>query len=96
MALSPKCYYTYDMDKKDSKLGAKGCSRLQDLTLEIFLDKLYGHENHKFQMNQLRVVDGTMSRVSSEKSSISDLFSKFRVSADMISCSPLTENGEIL
>ena len=84
------------MKNGEAKLGAKGCSRLKDLTLDIFLGKLYGHENHKFILRQLRLLDGEMCRTTSEKSSISDLFSKFLIADDMISCTPLMENGKIL
>ena len=84
------------MESEDTKLGAKGCSNLGDLDIGIYLDKLYNHVSHKHQQRQLRLVDGQMSRTTCEKSSISDLFSKFRIASDMISCSPLTEDGEIL
>ena len=84
------------MDSEDTKLGAKGCSNLGDLDIEIYLDKLYNHTNRKFTMRQLRMVDGHMARTECEKSAISDLFSKFRIAPDMISCSPLSEDGKLL
>ena len=96
IALSSKCYFTHDMETGDRKLGAKGCSNHGDLDFQIYLEKLYNHTSHKFKMRQLRMVDGTMSRTECEKSSISDLFAKFRVSDDMITCRPLLEDGEIL
>ena len=84
------------METGDHKLGAKGCSNLNGLNVNIFLDKLYNHTIHKFKMRQLRMVDGTMSRTECEKASISDLFAKFRVSDDKITCTPLVEDGLIL
>ena len=84
------------MDSEDAKLGAKGCSNLGDLDIGIYLNKLYNRTTHKCTMHQLRLVDGHMARIECEKSAISDLFSKFRVSPDMISCSPLSEDGKVL
>ena len=50
IALSAKCYFTYDMETEGRKLGAKGCSNLNGLDVKIFLDKLYNHTIHKFKM----------------------------------------------
>ena len=84
------------METGDRKLGAKGCSNHGDLDYGIYIDKSYNHTAHKFKMRQLRMVDGNMSRTECEKSSISDLFAKFRVADDMITCHPLCEDDKIL
>ena len=79
------------------KLGTKGVPHSSKLTLENFRDKLYGHIPHTVVMRQLRVMNGEgMSRTSFQKQALSDLFSKFRVSDDMITCTPLTVENKFL
>ena len=96
MALSPKCYFTYDADSEDVKKGTKGVPHSCDLVVKNFLNKLYGQTDHSVELRSLRILGGKMSRTIQERKSLSDLFAKFRVSDDRISCTPLTENNRYL
>ena len=96
MALSPKCYFTYDAESEDVKKGTKGVPHSCDLVVKNFLNKLYGQTDHSVELRSLRILGGKMSRTIQERKSLSDLFAKFRVSDDRITCTPLTENNRYL
>ena len=94
--MSPKAYMIYNDETSESKRGAKGVPHNCELTLKHFKDKLYENKNHKVDIRSLRVLGGSMSKVFQTKQSLSDLFAKFRVSDDAITCTPLTLNDEYL
>ena len=96
VALSPKCYFTYDANSEDIKKGTKGVPHSCDLVIDNFLNKLYGRTDHSVELRSLRVLGGKMSRTIQERKSLSDLFCKFRVENDRITCTPLTENNMYL
>ena len=86
----------YNEEDETTKAGQKGVPTSCKLTMNQFLQKLYHNENTSVQMKSLRSVDGHMARTSMTKVAISDLFCKFRVSDDKITCTPLTENNKYL
>ena len=96
IALSPKCYMAYNEETKETKLGTKGVPRSSKLELQNFLDKLYFGTSHCVEIRSLRMINNRMARTKQKRSALSDLFLKFAVQNDRISCAPLCENGEIL
>ena len=96
IGLSPKCYYCYNLDKIEAKLGHKGVPHYHNLNLNNFLDKLYGQKDLKIQLRSLRLLGGAMSRVHMDKRALSDLFSKFHISFDGVTCTPLKLNDKYL
>ena len=86
----------YDEEDGTSKAGQKGVPLSCKITMNQFLQKLYQNENITVDMRSLRTVDGHMARTKVTKVALSDLFSKFRVSDDKITCLPLTENNKYL
>ena len=96
VALSPKCYFTLNLEDGSTKKGAKGVPHHCKLEVQNFLDKLYGNLDHTVELRSLRMVNKDMSRTIQSKKAISDLFCKFRVEDDRISCKPLTVNEKYL
>ena len=96
IGLSPKCYFCYNSDDLKTKLGTKGVPHYHNLQLSNFLDKLYGQKDLKIQLRSLRLLGGAMSRTVQDKRALSDLFSKYHVSFDGITCTPLKLNNEYL
>ena len=96
MCLSPKCYMAYNEEDETSKAGQKGVPTSCKITMDQFVQKLYNNEKTTVDMRSLRTVDGQMARTKMTKVALSDLFCKFRVSDDKITCLPLTENNEYL
>lgn len=72
------------------KCGTKGIPHSQKIQLEAFLSKLYGHTDHKVKLTSLRLnKDKVMSRISLIKKGLTDLFVKFPLDDDKITCAPL-------
>ena len=98
-ALSPKTYFAFDKDKEDQKTGYKGICQAEarKLTLETYLESLYSSiskqvENRGFKLNknkQLVYYEQT-------KNGLNNIFCKFRVQDDYITCLPLTKDDQIL
>ena len=86
----------YNDETDKLKRGAKGVPHNCKLTMQHFHEKLYKHQDHKVDVRSLRVIGGSMSKVFQTKQSLSDLFAKFRVSDDAITCTPLKLNDEYL
>ena len=95
VALSPKCYLAQKSDGA-TKRSSKGVPHSCELTLKNYLDRLYGSTDTYSTLRSLRVVNQQMSRIHENRKSLSDLFSKFRVQDDKITCSPLTVNNKYL
>ena len=94
IALSPKCYFTWDEETLATKRSSKGVPHSCPLELQHYKNKLYGHEEHYSTIRSLRVVNNEMSRTLQQRSSLSDLFCKFRVQNDKVTCTSLTnKNG---
>ena len=96
---SPKCYFAQGTDShgnERTKRSSKGIPNNCQLTLENYFDRLYGSTDTYSMLRSLRVIDKQMSRFNEERKSISDLYSKFRVADDKITCAPLTVNNKYL
>ena len=96
VALSPKCYFAYNEETDETKLGTKGVPRRSKLQLQNFLSKLYFGTDHCVEIRSLRMINNKMTRTKQKRSALNDLFLKFAVQNDRISCKPLSENGIIL
>ena len=96
VALSPKCYIAFDEETKKTKSGTKGVPKSAKLELENFLARLYCGTEYYINLQSLRMINNRMTRTKQRKSALNDLFVKFPVQDDRISCSPLAENGIIL
>ena len=69
----------------------------QNIALDAFIAKLYGHNEHKVKLTSLRLdKNKVMSRISQIKKGLTDLFVKFPVHDDKITCSVLKLNDEYL
>ena len=98
-ALSPKTYFAYNKEEEDKKTGYKGIchAEAQKLTLDAYLDCLYGSktrqiENRGFKLNRNK----QLVYYEQLKNGLNNIFCKFRVQDDFITCKPLTRNGQIL
>ena len=102
VALSPKTYFAFDADKhakNKTKTGYKGVcqAEAEKLTLDTYLDCLYGNEdrmvvNRGFRLNR----ENHMTYYEQEKRGLNNIYCKFQVQDDRITCEPLCRNGEIL
>ena len=52
VALSPKCYFTYDANSEEIKKGTKGVPHSCDLVIDNFLNKLYGRTDHSVELSK--------------------------------------------
>ena len=96
VALSPKCYMAHDTSKNTKKLGTKDVPHSSNLQIQQFLDKLYDHKSAHVPVRGFRMKNESLVRMTQFKSALSDLYAKFRVADDKISCSPLTVNNEYM
>ena len=96
IGLSPKCYFCFNSDDNGTKMGSKGVPNYSNLELNNFIEKLYGQKDLKIQLRSLRLLGGSMSRVHMDKRALSDLFCKFHIEFDGITCTPLKLNNEYL
>ena len=97
MALGPKSYFSLDEDSQEVKMGSKGIPHSAKLTLNEYLDSLYGKGSHYVEMRSLRLNrKRQMTRTTVTKRGLSDIFLKFRVADDAITCSPLMKDNEYL
>ena len=96
VCLSPKCYLAYDAENDAIKCGTKGVPGSAKLCLQDFKKMLYDTEVPNVEVRSLRCINGQMARVTQTKRGLSDLFSKFRIDSDKITCRPLIENNEYL
>ena len=98
-ALSPKTYFAYNLEEEDTKTGYKGVchAEARSLTLDAYLECLYGSQtkmvhNRGFKLNK----DKQLIYYDQLKRGLNNIFCKFRVQDDCISCKPLTKNDQIL
>ena len=96
MCLSPKCYIAYDDENDGTKKGTKGVPGSCKITLQEFKDKLYNNQTPTVEVRSLRTVDGQMARTTQRKKGLSDLYCKYRIDSDRITCRALTENGKYM
>lgn len=87
----------YNADDKSSKSGTKGIPHYVNLSLDAFLSQLYDHGDHKVTLTSLRLDNQRrMSKITQIKKGLSDLFCKFHVENDHITCTPIKLNGKFL
>ena len=74
-----------------------GIPHSEKINIEAFIDKLYGHGEHTVKLRSLRLDQNrVMSRIEQIKKGLTDIFVKFPVDNDMITCRPLKQNMRIL
>ena len=65
--------------------------------MDQFVTQLYGQENHFVTLRTLKLdKNRQMSRFTTRKRGISDIFLKFDVADDGITCFPLRKNNKIM
>ena len=97
VALGPKSYFSLDEDSQDVKMGSKGIPHSARLTMDMYLETLYGKGSHYVEMRSLRLNrKRQMTRTTGTKRGLSDIFLKYRIADDGITCSPLMKNNEYL
>ena len=101
IALSPKCYFAVneeeDDEKKKYKRGSKGIPHSEHLKMTNFVEQLYGKESHYVTLRTLRLnKQKKMSRFTIRKRGLNDMFMKFHVDEDAITCTPLTKKRKVL
>ena len=96
IALSPKCYLAFNEETLETKSGTKGVPKAAKIELENFLARLYHGTEYFVDLQSLRMVNNRMARTKTRKTALNDLFIKFAVQDDRISCLPLTEDGKFL
>ena len=101
IALSPKCYFAVNEEESDEKKkykrGSKGIPHSEHLTMTNFVEQLYGQESHYVTLRTLRLnKNKKMSRFTLRKRGLNDLFMKFHVDDDAITCTPLTKKRKVL
>ena len=102
VALSPKTYFAFNSDEnaiEKVKSGYKGVCHVeaQKLTLDTYLRSLYGNEEFKvtnrgFRLNKQK----QMTYYQQHKKGLNNIFCKFHVQDDRITCKPLCKNNKIL
>ena len=69
----------------------------EHLELEAYLQKLYGNSSHHVTLRTLRLNrNQEMTRITQIKSGLSDLFVKFHLDDDGITCRPIKINGQYM
>ena len=99
LALSPKCYWSYNDENKETKTGMKGVSTVgaRDIGLESFINCLYHDQDVKVISRELRKnKHQQMIYYETTKNALNPVFKKFRVQTDKISCLPLCKDGKFL
>ena len=98
VCLGNKLYQCFCNEKQETKRSTKGLPHCTDLKMSLFKDVLFGsNSDHKMEINSLRLNrNKQMTRMTTTKKGLSDIFVKMRVADDKISCSPLTKNGNFL
>ena len=101
IALSPKSYYAFNAEnvRDNIKSGYKGICHAEGdkLTLDMYVNSLYGNEdkmvtNRGFRLNR----EKQMIYYQQVKRGLNNIFCKFQVDHDRITCHPLCKNGKIL
>ena len=78
-------------------MGSKGLPHHLQLELNEFKEVLYGQYSHHVTIHGLRLnQEKQMCKARLTKRGLTDLFKKFKVQSDRISCSPLQKDGQIL
>ena len=94
VGLAPKSYFALDFESEETKLGSKGIPHSAKLKLNNYLNALHIHKeqpdnSHYVNIRSLRLKKGRMARINTKKQGLSDLFFKFHVQEDGITCKAL-------
>ena len=85
------------METNEVKMGSKGIPHNEKLRSEAFLDTLFSNNSHFVTIRSLRLnKNREMTRITQMKKGLSDIFLKFPLDDDGITCKPLTVNNEYL
>ena len=97
VALGPKTYFSINLETRDVKMGSKGIPHTEALLLEDYLKMLYTNDSHYVTLRSLRLNrNREMARTTLQKRGLSNIFFKFPLENDSITCTPLTRNNEYL
>ena len=97
IALGPKTYHSINLETDEVKMGSKGIPHNAKLESEAFLQALFSNNSHYVTIRSLRLNNRReMARITQMKKGLSDIFVKFRLEDDGITCKPLTLNGQYL
>ena len=97
VALGPKTYHSINWETDEVKMGSKGIPHNEKLRSEQFLEVLFSNNSHFVTLRSLRLnKNREMSRITQIKKGLSDIFFKFPLENDAITCKPLTLNGKYL
>ena len=97
VALASKSYYFIDYDNDAAKRGSKGIPSNISLDIELFKNVLFNEGAHSFEMESLRLNRAkVMTRQICNKTGLTDLYIKFFVHDDKITCTPLKKAGQFL
>ena len=84
-------------EKHKYKRGSKGIPHSLELEIGQYATQLYGHESHFVTLRSLRLnKEKNMSRFTTKKRGLNDIFLKFDVADDAITCAPLKKKSRIL
>ena len=79
------------------KADAGGVRDFSFLKMTNFVEQLYGKESHYVTLRTLRLnKQKKMSRFTLRKRGLNDIFLKFNVDDDAITCTPLTKKSKVL
>ena len=96
MALSSKCYFAWNAENESAKIGSKGVPRTSKLELKNFLDKLYHGTPISAEIRTLQMYKNEMIRSVQKRAALNDLFTKFHINEDRITCTPLKCFGDYI
>ena len=75
----------------------EGIPHTQRITLDAFRSKLHSQFDHQVTLSSLRLNSSKqMARIEQTKRGLTDLYVKFQVSQDRISCTPLKRDGKYM
>ena len=78
-------------------MGSKGIPHNENLESEAFVNALFTNNSHYVTLRSLRLnKNREMSRITQRKKGLSDIFFKFPLDDDGITCRPLKLNEEFL
>ena len=83
-----------NFDDNSKKLGTKGIPTRENIKLQTFKEVLFTNNSHYVNIKSLQLKNGEMARVSTTKKGLSDIFVKYHVENDGITCTPLKINGK--
>ena len=98
-ALSPKTYFSINLETNSKKTGLKGVphAEARKISIQNVLNCLYYNTQFNAITRQFRFnAQNQMAYKESNKKALNSVFRKFYVENDRITCSPLQLNGKYL